>query len=70
MKFKPASKIIREHRVFGREFTVIAASEEQAREQARNITSDHIWEIYIKDQSKNLWVVFVAKHQDAFALND
>lgn len=64
------SRIIREHRVFGRSVRVKASTEDEARDKVRAITSDHIWEMSVHISIPNYWEAYVAKHEDCFALND
>lgn len=60
------SRIIREHRVFGKEIVVTASNEEEARTLVRKKTSLHIWEI--KELEPNKWEAYCS--DDAWALND
>lgn len=62
------SRIIREHRVFGKAITVTASSEDEARAEIRKKTSLHIWEV--NNISGNEWEGYVAEHENCFALND
>lgn len=61
-------RIIREHRVYGREIEVSSVTEEAATAAVQSQTKDHIWEIgspYI-----GRWIAYVARDEDVFALND
>jgi hypothetical protein len=65
------SREINGHRVFGEEVIVKASNEEEARMLAlssKNKTDYWAWEA--KELSPGEWEVYLAKHQDAFALND
>jgi hypothetical protein len=71
------SRIIREHRVYGKEVIVRAATEEAARMLVRaKAPGMHIWEIELNHGSfedttcSYEWVAYVAFHEDCFALND
>lgn len=62
-------RIIREHCVYGRTILTSAKSETQARIVARmQAPTEHIWEV--KEISPGQWEVYVARGEDAFALND
>lgn len=63
------SRIIREHRVFGEEVMVHAFSEEEAKSTAVKGKSDwYSWEAL--EVNRGFWAVYIAKHEDVFALND
>ena len=61
------SREIREHRVFGKEVMVSASSEEEARRLA---SKGEYWAWEAKEVSPGQWEVYIAKHEDCFALND
>lgn len=60
------SRIIREHRVYGKEIMVSASDEEAARILVRKQSSLHIWEI--KELSPGQWEAYCS--DDAWAMND
>lgn len=68
------SRIIREHRVFGKAFVVAATSEDEARTNALKVSRPkmgfdiHVWEL--KQLFLNTWEAYVAKHEDCFAMDD
>ena len=60
-------RYIREHAVYGKEVTVAASSEEEA----KLLTSKGDWWAWeAKEVSPGQWEVYVAKHEYCFALND
>lgn len=61
------SRVIREHRVYGRSVDVEAQTEKEARSKA-STGGVHAWEA--KETEPGKWTCFVAKHEDCFALND
>lgn len=62
------SRIIRDHRVFGKEVLVMARTEAEAIRSVKKRTSLHIWEI--KQIAAQFWEAYVAEHDRCFALND
>ena len=68
------SRIIREHRVFGKAFVVSATSDVEARAKAFLLAKPkmgqeiYIWEM--KELFLNTWECYIAKHEDVFAMND
>lgn len=65
-------RIISEHRIFGERIRVHSETEQGAREQARKLApGQHVWECKRScDRWPGCWDVFVAKHEDVFALNE
>lgn len=66
-KVRNECRIIREHRVFGREVTVPAPTKDDAY-RAANRLGGHAWEI--AEVSPSVWKMFIARHEDCYALND
>ena len=64
------SREVNGHRVYGKLSFVNAPSEEAAKSVARSqLGGDwHVWEA--RELAQGRWECFVAKHEDAFALND
>jgi hypothetical protein len=63
------SRIIREHRVHGQDVQVHAYSEEEANRLSIKGKSDYWpWEAF--EIAQGYWNVYIAKHEDVFALND
>jgi hypothetical protein len=63
------SRIIREHRVYGKDVEVGAYSEEEAKSLAIKGKPDW-WAWEAVEIQRGFWSVYIAKHEDAFALND
>jgi hypothetical protein len=65
------SREIRGHRVYGKIYTVDAPSQDHATAQANKIFCGNGWHCWeAKEVSPGRFECFVAKHEDAFALND
>lgn len=64
------TKVIREHRVFGVSICVKAESEQAARDRVLSgkKSSHYVWEI--TETFPGFWSAYVAKLEDAAALND